>query len=342
MGHPSTATAAPAVAAPAASSVIECLTTRPVVHTQNGPAPEPLRAFTIGGVHIPISGAPLCLEVCCGTAGLSRALSQAGFRAIGVDRVQIVHCKDITIIVANIISADVQDELLRFLAHPDLAYVHFAPPGGTASRARERPLPAYLQLQGWIRPEPLRSEQFPLGLPDLHPKHQVRVQAANTIYAIVAKLCSALRELSVPFTIENPGRSLFWYIDYIVHLLHLPDVMDCVFDSCMLGGTRAKRTRIRCFPGQAFQFLNVLCDQNHAHEPWGSSKHCGGWATSDESEYPSGLCGAIAGVIAELCSSRLAQSPPSWLARLHIPTCFQQPDLKCNSAPWFPAPPFVA
>ena len=58
----------------------------------------------------------------------------------------------------------------------------------------------------------------------------------------------------------------------------------------MFGGQRRKRTRIsHCIP--TFQHLGILCDQNHSHLAWGQTK--GGWATSEETAYPLGLCNAM-------------------------------------------------
>ena len=49
--------------------------------------------------------------------------------------------------------------LLDLTCHANIASAHLAPPCGTASKARERPLP-----QSYIKSDPLRSEQPAVGI----------------------------------------------------------------------------------------------------------------------------------------------------------------------------------
>ena len=51
-----------------------------------------------------------------------------------------------------------QQVVTKLLKGGQIAYCHFAPPCGTASRARQIPIPAYLKQQGVHEPKPLRSE----------------------------------------------------------------------------------------------------------------------------------------------------------------------------------------
>ena len=72
-------------------------------------------------------------EVFCGKAGLSRALRRKGFQVFSIDHRAT---KGIPILVIDL-NSDAQlkifDELLQ---QGRLLYVHFAPPCGTASKAR--------------------------------------------------------------------------------------------------------------------------------------------------------------------------------------------------------------
>ena len=99
--------------------------------------------------------------------------------------------------------------LHRLLRHPRLLYVHFAPPCGTCSRAREVP------LQGRRGPRPVRSELYPLGLPDLavdQPAEVPRVLAANLLYQVVVEAVQILNQNGTAWSIENPRNSLLWHI----------------------------------------------------------------------------------------------------------------------------------
>jgi hypothetical protein len=92
---------------------------------------------------------------------------------------------------------------------------------------------------------------------------------------------------------ENPEQSLFWYIPNIISLLVL-GVQDVFFQHCMRGGDRDKRTRLRCFPGSAFQTLSAKCDGKHEHKPWGFDKASGDFSTAAERVYPWILCRRLA------------------------------------------------
>ena len=88
--------------------------------------------------------------------------------------------------------------------HPRLAAVWWAPPCGTASRARERP------IRGKAGPPPLRSDDFPDRLPNLSGLHQLRVTAANELYGFLASCVLATAKHNIIHVVENPRSSLFW------------------------------------------------------------------------------------------------------------------------------------
>jgi len=182
--------------------------------------------------------------------------------------------------------------LEKLLSHRRLTYVHFAPPCGTASRARE------IVLRGSC-PRPLRSSSAPRGLPNLaehSPLDQLRVDSANKLYDIVAKLAGNLTSRQVVWSIENPRNSLIWWILCVEDLLKFKGSGDVFFAHCMFGGSRPKVTRLRCWPSHAFQSLARLCDNSHVHAPWG--RVGGSFATAQETSYPEGLCKALARAVA--------------------------------------------
>eukprot|EP00972_Heterocapsa_arctica_P056863 8392592-Heterocapsa_arctica.AAC.1 len=83
-------------------------------------------------------------------------------------------------------------------------HVHFAPPCGTCSRAREIP------VRGGSGPPPLRSAAHPAGLPSLRDVDLDKVLAANPLYEAVSSV--VLDELAqghaeVTWSVENPTNS---------------------------------------------------------------------------------------------------------------------------------------
>ena len=84
---------------------------------------------------------------------------------------------------------------LEMLSSANVCLAHFGPPCGTASRARERPLPPQL---AHVQACPLRSDESPFGLPGLRASQAARVQAAKQAlchHARVALDSSCPREL---------------------------------------------------------------------------------------------------------------------------------------------------
>ena len=152
-----------------------------------------------------------------------------------------------------------------------LVHAHFAPSCGTASRARERPVPG---LPPDRQPRPLRTDDKPDGLSNLSPTEQQRVQSANASYPAAVKLIFILLELGVSVSIENPKNSLFWVTSMMEELYkHEPRGHCTVFHSCMHGGTRDKATKFWSFNPRVpsdnlFDPLGLLCDGNHTHQSW--------------------------------------------------------------------------
>ena len=258
---------------------------RPGPHGPNNPSPA--------GPSVPSlrASAPLAVEICCGCANLSFHLQQLGFSVHPVDWkgnrfTPKVLQEDIDLTVPS-----GQSRLWSVLSSPRLAYVHMSPPCGTASRARERPLSAAARAKGIPEPKPLRSEDFPLGLPNLardFPQEVTRVRKANTIYQLCADVAEYCVHRAVPFTIDNPANSLFWFVPCIGNLLSHASVGDVLYQACMHGSSRDKRSRLRSFPEPSFRPLAAQCDRSHVHKPWGLSQS--GFATREEAEFPDLLC----------------------------------------------------
>jgi hypothetical protein len=104
-----------------------------------------------------------------------------------------------------------QTYLLSLINQQHFAYVHVAPPCGTASRARDRPIPEHLRKAGAPCPRPLRNQDHPRGIPDLRPDEQARVCSANAIYDFCVHLAHACNKSSVVLllrTLEILGSGL--------------------------------------------------------------------------------------------------------------------------------------
>lgn len=119
----------------------------------------------------------IILELCAGCAKLSSVCSRDGLTAVAIDHGSNKHTPRHHILNLDLSLEHSWTTLREICTLHHVIWVHIAPPCGTASRARDRPLTA----DEW-GPRPLRSAEFPWGLPDLDGAALDRVTTANAIY----------------------------------------------------------------------------------------------------------------------------------------------------------------
>ena len=233
----------------------------------------------------------LCIELCAGSAGLSSALRECGFRVLPVDHNGNRHATKVKCLILDLTSPSADKILTDLLQSGQVLFVHFGPPCGTASRARERPIPASQVAQGAPQPVPLRSAKFPRGLSNLRPNDRAKVTAANIIYDLCLRIVLMCISLGVLFSVENPSNSWLWSIQGWTDLLASKDVSIVDLQLCMFGGQRNKWLRLVCSPG-LFEGMRISCDGLHPHLPWGAMRSGNTWqfATAQEAEYPKKFC----------------------------------------------------
>jgi hypothetical protein len=248
--------------------------TSPLDVASNLGSEEVRMRITLAVLHLKFEGHQLksiiCIELFSGTARLTLCLSDLGLDALGFDSVRNrakVVGRSITV---DLLTAPHQKLITGAIESGRVGYVGASPPCGTASRARDIPLP------GGKGPKPLRSMRSPLGLPGLSGIDLIRTEAANGLYKFVALVMALCVALQVPFTVENPLNSYFWVIDFIVATLELSGVEDTAYDACMHGGARLKHQRLR-HNNIEFRAMKLVCDGGHQHKPWkktpGSVRH---------------------------------------------------------------------
>ena len=245
------------------------------------------------GHFLTVCDRPFVLEIFAGSARLTRHLRATGCDAWAVDwKGGRLEPETPAILFLNLLAADDQKVFARLLDHPGLKYVHFAPPCGTASRARE------IRVNKFHHgPPQLRSEEHPLGLPTLgrdHPELVPRVESANILYIMTANAGRILRDRKVAWSIENPRDSYLWWTPKMRELAAETDVKFVTFPHCMYGGQRPKYTGLLHWPAGAFDALRAECpgaSATHVHASWGQSR--GQFVTALETVYPDPLCAAI-------------------------------------------------
>lgn len=212
------------------------------------------------------------VELFSGSGNLSRALADSGFNVVAIDwhnRHQVSFAP-----IALDLASDSGQEVMWMMVKtlkPDA--IHAGVPHGTVSRAREKQIPHRLRAQGKPTPAPLRSAEWPLGLPNLSATDQKRVSQDNRLFYLVFELILYSVEHSILFTVENPRRSWFWAVLVAFakqHSLYACEIVNRLFtvtwDACMHGDVRKATKRIDCTQN-ALQALAAPCDAAHEHEP---------------------------------------------------------------------------
>jgi hypothetical protein len=257
----------------------------------------------------PASSAPVVVEVCAGSARLTAAFVEHGVPALAVDWRGNRHQPEAPWLAIDIASTEGIEQLANLLDDDeDLELVWFGLPCGTASRARE------IQDRPGL-PRPLRTAREPWGRTDIQFGEQeaVRMATANAVYRAALRLIESCTARGVRWIIENPLNSLLWYIPEYVQLLALPNVRDVCYSACMVGGTRAKRQRLRGTEPSMHVVAELWCDGSHQHEPWRQGSTL---MTATEAEYPRQFCRMLAGEFAKAWAPRSSAkgSRPSSLA----------------------------
>ena len=76
------------------------------------------------------------IEICCGYAGLTAALADAGLEAAGVDWKGNRHNPQVPIVTADLTTEKGQEFVRQLVQQEHVLYVHLAPPCGTCTGAR--------------------------------------------------------------------------------------------------------------------------------------------------------------------------------------------------------------
>ena len=243
---------------------------------------------------------PVIVEFFCGSARLTASLKEVGIKdAFGVD-----HKLDKAVAAAKRLDLTVEADqlvLLQWIQSPLVVGVFLAPPCGTCSLARNIKL---RDSTGRVMngPKPLRSSDWPEGLPGLGHKDRLRVSAANKLYDFLATVVDMAHDLGLLVVVENPRSSLFWLTRFWKQIK--APMQYAAHQACAYGGQRPKWT-VLAWNHPAFAAISKCCpgeSDMHKHKPWGLVQSESGthFSTSEETAYPSGLTQAIARVFASI------------------------------------------
>ena len=234
------------------------------------------------------------IEICAGTARLSRTAQNMGFKVMAVDHSSKRSC-GMPIQCFELEDPTQVEALADFIAteHCNIAYVWMAPSCGTASRAREKKH-AKLEKMGHVLPGPLRSMTQPDQLDGLAGVDKIKTEKANMLYDAITVLALVCDAHGVAFAIENPANSRYWGTTPMQSLKGKVSHHFVNFQNCCHGGERDKLTSLMV-NNNWLDSLEASCNKQHVHKPWmptvqSNKLH---FATSQEAAYPWLLCERI-------------------------------------------------
>ena len=242
------------------------------------------------------------LEVFAGSGNLSEAVRHKGLLVHAID-FKTKRKTGVAIHILDLTRDSDLDVLLDMATHGNIASAHFAPPCGTASKAREKPLPGNMQD---INAKPLRSASHPLGLADIGELDAKRVASANRLYAATLCIICILMCRGAAISVENPRNSYFWLVMDFFAKQHSwmqqlwNSLKDNIHQACMYGSKLDKWTTIRSTPG-LYDPTCKECDRSHEHDSWKPTMSSSGprFPTTALAEYPKELCSEMASCLAK-------------------------------------------
>ena len=110
--------------------------------------------------------------------------------------------------------------------------------------ATDKPISAHWLKAGCPPPQPLRYEQYPAGLPNLHDEGNeidlVKVEKANVLTDMCARISAWCIDKGVAFTIENPTNPHIWGMPSMKVLAQHGDAQKVNLHACMWGSKRKR------------------------------------------------------------------------------------------------------
>ena len=117
-------------------------------------------------------------------------------------------------------------------------------------------------------PAPLRSEEFPMGLPDLQGHDRERVTASNDTAEFVLGELRLLQTRGGASGRDNPSNSIHWYTPTEVQMMAKGSWWDKFYDGCTLQGVRRKKQRIRHDVEEIDLWPDMRCRHLHHPQEW--------------------------------------------------------------------------
>ena len=206
---------------------------------------------------------------------LARGFEMAGWRIFAVDYL-FGEEHDLS-------KPDNQETIRRKLKHAD--FIWAALDCSDKSRIREIPRK---HANGKAMPSPLRSEEYPMGLPGLQGHDKERVAASNAAAEFILGELRLHQSKGGASGRENPANSLHWHTPTEVGMFKQGTWWDKHYDACTLQGVRRKKQCIRHDVEEIRVWPEMRCRHGHHPQEWTPQVNKDGktWFPSkEEAEY---------------------------------------------------------
>ena len=246
---------------------------------------------------------PWFLEVFSGTARLTAILRSMGIPCLPPIDIMV---SELVTEPADVVDATFWDFIMQLILLGAIFFMHFGTPCNTFSSARKD--------DGG--PPPLRSAEFPEGLPNLDLDLFSVTFLGNLFVDRTAEACCALCLLGKDFSVENPLFSLIWSTSALVKVAASCRTINVDFDQCMWGAPSVKPTRLMVTDAH-FRALEVRCDGSHKHiklkgKVWSPFSGRKVYRTKLAQEYPFRMCEVMAQCIFEIFHSPFDHLAPTF------------------------------
>ena len=251
-------------------------------------------------VHEVAKWGPWCVEIFSGTARLTRAFQAVGLLCL--PPIDITVCEMVPQ-PFDVVDVDRWAFFMQLVYMGAICYAHFGTPCNTFSAARKD--------DGG--PPPLRSFDWPDGLPHLAGDLFIAVFQGNLFRDRTIEACLILSLLGFDFSIENPLGSLIWATPSFKSFMVATRAFSVDFDQCAFGAPSMKPTRVvgshqslttalfRKCPGRSRSHRHVVLKGKVFSQQFGRVV----FRTKLAQVYPHAMCEAMAGAVRQLLQDPL-------------------------------------
>ena len=246
-------------------------------------------------IHEVAKWGPWCVEVFSGTARLTKALQARGLPCL--PPIDITRCEMVPQ-PFDVVDVDRWNFFMQLIYAGAIGYAHFGTPCNSYSAARKD--------DGG--PPPLRSLDWPDGLPSLTGEMWCTTFLGNLFKDRTCEACLVLSMLGFDFSIENPLGSLIWETPAFRFLVKTTRSFTVDFDQCAFGAPSMKPTRVlgshqlltaallRKCPGKSSSHRHVVLKGKVFSQQFGRVVY----RTKLAQVYPHLMCQAMADAVQQL------------------------------------------